>query len=443
MDNKIFFVSLGCSRNLVDTEVMLGRVMERGYVVVQEAAEADFLVINTCGFLQEARAEAYNVIEELFEEKRAGAKVVVAGCMVKKEKGALKEAFPEIHYFLGSGDVGKIIDALESTEQGEAVSKERSYLQEPGQARVVSTGGTYAYLKIAEGCAKRCSFCVIPKIKGPLKSKSVEQVVAEFKELLDQGIFEVVLIAQDLGDYGKDRGEKGGLERLLKELLKETRPFWLRLLYLYPDEITDELIALMKSDERVCRYLDMPMQHVNDALLKAMRRKTSRKEIESVLGALRAELPGVVVRTSLMVGFPTESEAQFEELLAFVKEGNLDAVGVFEYSQEEDALSYKMGGQVSDAVKGERRRRLMEAQQACVRSRGAAYVGRQMDVLVDGYHPESELLLVGRHQGQCPEVDGCVILNDWERVTEFGKRYRVEITEVSAYDLVGKVVSDV
>ena len=443
MDKNIHFVSLGCSRNLVDTEVMLGLVMERGLCVVPGIEEADFLVVNTCGFLQEARDEAYGVIEELFEKKKASAKVVIAGCMVKKEKEALKRVFPKIHYFLGSGDVGKILDALESKEKGEAVSKERSYLQEPGSARVVSTPGAYAYLKIAEGCAKRCSFCVIPKIKGPLRSKSARQVLDEFSALLDQGIFEIVLIAQDLGDYGLDRGEKGALERLLKEMFKDKRAFWLRLLYLYPDEITDSLIEVMKSDARVCRYLDMPIQHVNDDLLKAMRRKTSKGQIVEVIGKLRRELPGIVIRTSLMVGFPTETEVQFQELLGFVKEHPLDNVGVFEYSREEDALSFKMGGQLSAVVKARRRKALMEAQQISVRARGADYVGRRLDVVVDGYHPESELLLTGRHQGQCPEVDGVVILNEWDLVSEFGKRYLVEITEASGYDLVGRVVADV
>lgn len=443
MAKKIHFISLGCSRNLVDTEVMLSLVMERGFAVVQGINEADFLVINTCGFLQEARAEAYAVIEEIFENKKKGAKVVVAGCMVKKEKAALKEEFPEIHYFLGSGDVAKILDALDAKETGEIVSKDRSYLQEPGMQRVVSTPGAYAYLKIAEGCAKRCSFCIIPKIKGPLKSKTEEQVLSEFSDLLDQGIFEVVLIAQDLGDFGKDRNQKEGLEHLLKAMLKDRRPFWIRLLYLYPDEITDSLIQVMKSDPRICPYLDMPIQHVNNDMLKAMRRKTSKEQIVSVIDKLRKELPGVVIRTSLMVGFPTETDEQFHELISFVKEHPLDNMGVFEYSQEEDALSFKMGGQVSDEVKGDRKKELMQVQKSQVKERNAARIGQRMEVVVEGYHPESELLLVGRHQGQCPEVDGTVILNDWSLVSEFGKRYLVEITEVMDYDLVGKVVDHV
>ena len=443
MVQNIHFVSLGCSRNLVDTEVMLSLVLERGFAVVPGVAEADFLVINTCGFLQEARDEAYAVIEKLFETKKGSAKVVVAGCMVKKEKAALQEAFPDIHYFLGSGDVAKILDALDAKEKGEAVSKERSYLQEPGMARTVSTPGAYAYLKIAEGCAKRCSFCIIPTIKGPLRSKPEEQVLSEFSDLLDKGIFEIVLIAQDLGDYGKDCKVKQGLELLLKEMLKDPRPFWLRLLYLYPDEITDSLIEVIKSDRRICRYLDMPIQHVNDEMLKAMRRKTSKKQIVSVIDKLRKELPDVVIRTSLMVGFPTETEGQFQELVSFVQEHPLDNIGVFEYSQEEDALSFKMGGQVRPEVKTRRKNELMEMQQQEVVKRNAACVGKQLEVVVEGYHPESELLLLGRHQGQCPEVDGAVILNDWQQVSEFGKRYLVEITEVSDYDLIGKVVADV
>ncbi len=443
MGQSIYFVSLGCSRNLVDTEVMLGRVIERGFEVVQGVENADFVVVNTCGFLKEARDEAYSVIEEIFEEKKESTKVIIAGCMVKKEKKALKRLFPEIHYFLGSGDVGKILDALEAEEPGEAVSKERSYLQEPGEGRVISTSGAYAYLKIAEGCAKRCSFCIIPTIKGPLRSKSNEQVLNEFSALLDQGIFEVVLIAQDLGDFGKDRNEKNGLEFLLKEMLKDKRDFWIRLLYLYPDEITDSLIEVMKSDRRICPYLDMPIQHVNNGLLKAMRRKTSKEQIVDVITKLRADLPGVVIRTSLMVGFPTETEAQFKELLEFVKEYPLDNIGVFTYSPEEEAFSSKMGGQIDEKIKARRRDELMKVQQDAVKKKGLSFVGKKLEVIVEGYHSESELLLTGRYYGQCPEVDGCVILNDWEKVTEFGKRYLVEITEAHDYDLIGKVIADV
>lgn len=443
MVKKIHFISLGCSRNLVDTEVMVSLVMERGLEVTPEMSEADFVVINTCGFLQEARDEAYGVIAGVFEEKKERARVVVAGCMVRKESEALKKRFPAIHFFLGSGDVKKILDAIDSDTSGEAISKEKSYLQEPGMARVVSTPGSYAFLKIAEGCAKRCSFCVIPTIKGTLKSKSIDQVVKEFSELLDQGIFEVILIAQDLGDYGKDLGIKEGLELLLGELLKDSRPFWLRLLYLYPDEITDGLIEVIKGDARVCNYLDMPIQHVNDDLLKAMRRKTSKGQIVSVMEKLRSQLDGVVIRTSLMVGFPTETEEQFQELLTFVQEHLLDHIGVFEYSQEEDALSFKMGGQVEEKVKRRRKKELMEMQQRLVAKRNEAYLGKTLEVIVDGYHPDSELLLSGRHRGQCPEVDGTVILNDWEIVTEFGKRVLVEITDVAGYDLIGKVVAHV
>ncbi len=441
MGRKVQFVSLGCARNLVDTEVMIAAVMERGFELAVDTPKADFVVINTCGFLKEAKEEAYAEINRIFSAKKKSAKVVVAGCMVKGEKEALKRRFPRIHYFLGSGDVGKIVDAIASKDGGESISKERSYLQQIGEGRALSTNGSYAYLKIAEGCAKRCSFCIIPTIKGPLKSKTIEQVRREFSSLLDQGVFEVVLIAQDLGDFGKDRKEKGALERLLKELIKERRPFWLRLLYLYPDEITEELITVMQSDPRICPYLDMPIQHVSDPILKAMRRKISKEQIVEVIQTLRRKIPDVVIRTSLMVGFPTESEEQFQELLSFVQEHSLDNVGVFEYSQEEGALASKMAGQVDEGLKRRRSQALMRVQQQVAKKRWSRFVGKKVDVLVEGYHPDSNLLLQGRFYGQCPEVDGCVILNDWERVDAFGKLYTVEITEAQDYDLIGRVLA--
>ena len=277
--NKIHFTSLGCARNLVDTEVMLGLVLKAGYELTQDEAEADFLVINTCGFLESARQEALDILDEFFEVKKESAKVVVTGCMVQKHSDTLKEEFPGIHYLLGPGDLENILKALESDHQGEAITSARSFLQWGQIPRQISTPKQYAYLKIAEGCAKRCSFCIIPTIKGPLKSKTEEQVLREFQALLNQGIFEIILIAQDLGDYGKERREKGALERLLREMLKIKGDYWIRLLYLYPDEITDELITVIQSDDRLLPYLDMPLQHINSTILKSMRRKTNREHI--------------------------------------------------------------------------------------------------------------------------------------------------------------------
>lgn len=437
--NKVHFTSLGCARNLVDTEVMLGVLLRAGFVAVDKIEEADYLVVNTCGFLESAREEGYRTIEMLFQEKKKSAKVIVAGCMVRGNKETLKERFPDIHYFLGSGDMEKILDAVLSEEQGEHLSDAKSYLQQGEVPRTLSTPKHYAYLKIAEGCKKRCAFCIIPLIKGKLVSKSLAQVVKEFQVLISDGCKEIILIAQDLGDFGKDRNETDGLETLLKELVKIKGDHWIRLLYLYPDEITDQIIQIVKENPKICPYLDMPLQHINDRVLKLMHRKTDRKQIETIIQTLRKEIPAIVIRTSLMVGFPGETEEEFQELLAFVKEYKLDNVGIFKYSREEESYSAKLEGHIPEEMKEDRFQRLVQAQQQSIN--GAKHIGKRLKVLIDGYHPDSKDLLIGRFYGQCPEIDGNVIINDWRKVKGFGEFYEVEITDAIGYDLVGRVLA--
>lgn len=443
LGNKIHFVSLGCARNLVDTEVMLGILLQAGYEVTEEVKLADYLVVNTCGFLESARNESSQAVANLFAEKKAAAKVIVAGCMVQKHKGELQEKFPHVHYFLGSGDMEKILDAVKSETAGEAVTSARSYLEWGEIPRQISTPKHYAYLKIAEGCAKQCAFCIIPKIKGKLRSKPQERVLKEFDALLSQGVQEIILIAQDLGDYGKERKEAEGLENLLQEMSKRTGDFWIRLLYLYPDEMTPKLMATIASDSRICRYIDMPIQHCNDQMLKAMRRKTNKAQIIEVIETLRKEIPEIVIRTSLMVGFPGETEEQFQELVSFVKEYKLDQVGIFTYSKEEESPSAKMEGHLSAEVKQKRYEILAEAQAKVVAKKNKKYVGQILEVIVEGYHPDSPYLMRGRFYGQCPEMDGQVIINDPSGVDGFGKRYLVEITDVMGYDLIGGVVGSI
>lgn len=437
--NKVHFTSLGCARNLVDTEVMIGVLLRAGFTAVNETTDADYLVVNTCGFLESAREEGFRTIEALFQEKKKTAKVIVAGCMVRGSKDSLKERFPEIHYFLGSGDMERVLEAVLSDEQGEYLSDAKSYLQQGEVPRTLSTPKHYAYLKIAEGCKKRCAFCIIPLIKGKLVSKSVSQVMREFLLLINEGCKEVILIAQDLGDFGKDRGEDNALETLLKEMVKVQGDYWIRLLYLYPDEITEGVIQIVKENPQICPYLDMPLQHINDRILKRMHRKTDRKQIETIIATLRKEIPEIVIRTSLMVGFPGETEEEFVELLDFVKNYKLDNVGIFKYSREEESYSAKLDGHISEEVKEDRYQRLAKAQQDVLE--GDKYIGRRLRVLIDGYHPESKDLLVGRFYGQCPEIDGRVIINDWRKVTGFGEFYEVEITDSIGYDLIGRVLT--
>lgn len=439
--NKIHFISLGCPRNLVDSEVMLGILLKSGYEVAN-LEEADYLVINTCGFLEASRKESMDTVEETLKARKKTAKLIVTGCMVQTHSDDMQKRFPGIDYMLGSGDVEGILKAVESTQKGKLITTARSYLEVGEVPRQLSTPKHFAYLKIAEGCRKRCAYCVIPKIKGPLKSKSKEQILKEFNLLLDQGVHEVILIAQDLGDYGKDQGSKklDGLLDLLQSILAFKKDFWLRLLYLYPDEITDELIALMKSDKRICPYLDMPIQHINNTVLKAMRRATSRDDIIGTIAKLRREVPNVVIRTSLIVGFPGETEEQFEELVTFVKEHPLDNIGIFKFSREPDSHAYDLPDQIPEEIKEKRYHRLMQVQKKVVKKLNGKWMGQTIPVVVEGYHPESKLLMRGRHLGQCPDIDGQVIINDCRGVKAFGQIYNVKITDVADYDLVGGVV---
>ena len=362
--------------------------------------------------------------------------------MVQKHSQELKEAFPEIHYLLGSGDVQQILHAVQSENAGKSVTPAKSYLEWGEVPRTITTPKHYAYLKIAEGCKKRCAFCIIPTIKGPLKSKTIEQVLREFQALLAQEVFEIILIAQDLGDFGKDRRERGALADLLRQMLAIQHPFWLRLLYLYPDEIDEELIAVIKSDPRICPYLDMPIQHISDPVLKAMHRTTSKEQILGIIARLRREIPTISIRTSLMVGFPGETEEQFQELLDFVQEVPLDHVGLFQFSLEKEAYAAKLSGQISAEVKQERFERLASVQLQSVRKQLCRWIGQTIPALVEGFHPDSPLLLRARHSGQSPEIDGLIIINDGRKVSRFGKIYPVEITGTSDYDLIGRVLED-
>jgi len=435
----LHFISLGCPRNLVDTEVMLGIAKRHGYDFTDRIEAAQYIVINTCGFLKSARQEACDVLKEVFAEKRADAKVIVAGCMVKEYRGHLRELFPEIYYFIGSGNVDSILEALSSATSGECVTG-TSYLQKKGEERLLSTPGHYAYLKVAEGCLKRCTYCSIPTIKGALVSRKVEDVKEEFSSLLDRGIFEVILIAQDLGDFGKDKKDKTeNVKSLIGALLKDPREFWLRLMYIYPDEIDDELIDLIDSDDRICNYLDMPIQHADDEILKRMGRKTSRAEIEEVIAKLRSRIPDMVIRTSLITGFPGETEAQHLVLKEFIEEQKLDNIGIFKYSQEAFTLAAKFEGQIEEKEKERRYNELMEAQQQIAININGGLIGYQIPVVIDSIEED---VLVARTYGQCPDVDGTVLISnidiDYDIIT--GQICLAEIREVDGYDLIADII---
>lgn len=438
--NKVHFISLGCARNLVDTEIMLGIILQAGYEVTDILSNADFFIINTCSFLKTSREESLNAIAKVSMQKKSRAKIIVTGCMVQSHKELLEKHFPKTHYFVGAGHANQILQALQSKEEGELISDARSYIYSGEVPRTLSTPKHYAYLKIAEGCKKRCSFCIIPLIKGKLQSKPEEVIIREFSALLAQGVFEIILIAQDLGDYGKDQHRSDGLVKLLEKLLLIDKPFWIRLLYLYPDEISDSLIALMARDKRICPYIDMPIQHCNNQILKAMHRKTNKEQIVQTIVKLRASIPNIVIRTSLMVGFPGETEEQFQELVAFVQEQCFDHIGIFTYSKEELSHSAKLPLHIPEKIKEKRKRIVSRTQQHVLQETMKKYIGQTLLVIVESNHPDSPYLMRGRFWGQAPEVDGEVIINDTRFVDEFGGLYEVYISGALEYDLVGQVV---
>eukprot|EP00980_Cylindrotheca_fusiformis_P004436 scaffold948_cov106-Cylindrotheca_fusiformis.AAC.8 len=481
---KIMFQSLGCPRNFVDTEVMAGISIQDGDLeVTANPNDADYIVINTCGFLQSARDESKLAMEEMIQiknnnKKKQSKKLIVTGCMVNLHKHEIMKDYPQVDSILGSGAVDKIMDAITKLEQEEQEkeenesesssssspssfvlqsSKRRSFLERGETPRFLATPPHYAYLKIAEGCKKACAFCIIPKIKGRLQSKPISQLIDEYQALLEYGVSEIILIAQDLGDYGKDffksssssSPSSNNLASLLRALLKatdehnnNTDDVWIRLLYLYPDEITSEIMDIMESDSRICRYLDMPIQHSHDDMLRLMRRTTTNRDIKDTIHALRQRLPNIHIRTSLMVGFPGETEEHFEHLLNFVHEFQLENVGVFQYSDEPLAYSHKLPNHVSEDIKQERYDRLMQAQLDIVQRRNQERVqqNHRLHTVIEGIREDTNEI-VGRYFGQCPDIDGQVILEGNPRVHP-GERYWVELTGYRDYDLVGRVVVD-
>lgn len=432
MNKKLYFTSLGCNRNLVDSEVMIAKLFENKYILTNDIEKADVFVINTCGFLKEAREEAFSILDEIFENKKNNSKVIVCGCMVNLYSKDILEKH-KVFSILSSGNIDKIIEAINKATI--AIDK-KSYLEDDF-SRVITDKNHLAFLKISEGCSKACSFCVIPKIKGPLRSRSQESIINEFNLLLTNGIFEINLIAQDLMDFGKDRNEKNGCQNLIKEILKIKKDFWLRLLYIYPDEITDVFINLIKSDSRICKYLDIPLQHISDPILTKMRRKTSKEKIYSLFEKLRKIIPEIHLRVSFMVGFPNETEEDFNELLTFIEKFEIDHLAVFKYSNEEHAFSYKFDGQIDEAVKQKRFDDLTKKQFELVQERNKKMIGKTVDALIDGYHPDSNFLVNARHVGQAYKVDSNILINDISKIKEFGKIQKVKITDTSGYDLIG------
>lgn len=447
---KVHFISLGCPKNLVDSEIMAGTLLKDGYEVVGDSDEADTVVVNTCGFIEDSKKESVQRILEMGELKEQGKikRVVVAGCLTQRYKTDLVEGLPEADLFVGSGEfqnISKILKNHSAGDEQKTFFNLPTYLQEESTPRVNSQPRHRAYLKISEGCMKRCAFCAIPHIRGNLQSRTIASVVKEAQELASQGVKELIIISHDFTDYGWDLRRKNpeAIEspvELLRALDKVDGIQWIRLLYLYPDGITPEMIELMKSSKKLVKYFDMPLQHINDDVLKRMNRKMTRDEVETVLMNIRENIPDAVIRTQFIVGFPGETQEQFEELLKFIADQKFDRVGCFKYSPEENTAGGRMTDQIADDVKQARFEAVMEVQQNISRDKHRAFVGKVVDVLVEGYSEETDLLLQGRTSQQAPEIDGVVLINAGE--AKIGDMVKVLVTDSMEYDLIGEIVEE-
>ena len=476
---KIGFLSLGCPKNLVDGEVMMGIARDAGHEITPRSDDADVLVVNTCAFIDNAKEESINAILEMAALKRdGGRRLVVTGCLAERYREELRKEIPEIDALLGTGEVPKILEAIGDSRLGgsrargreefkatalpfykkapnqigpnrepanlESANREPAaarsapdYIYDADTPRLVTTPRHYAYVKIAEGCDYTCAFCIIPTLRGSYRSRTIESIVREAQALADRGVRELLLISQDTSFYGIDKGERGGLARLLRELNRVDGLQWIRLLYLYPTTITDDVLAAMAECEKVCRYVDLPLQHASAGVLKRMRRPGNRRTYDKLLARIRERVPGVTLRTTFIVGFPGETAADFAELQAFVADTHFDHVGVFTYSHEEGTRAHALTDDVPARTKRRRRDALMAQQRRIVSQAQTARHDREVEVLIDGPSPEHELVLQGRTEGQAPDIDPVVYLTDCDPANyRAGQLIRARIVGSREYDLI-------
>lgn len=441
MMKKILFVSLGCDKNLVDSEMMLGMLAQSGYEFTDDEREADIVVINTCCFIGDAKEESINTILEMAELKKSGGieALVVAGCLAQRYREEIQTEIPEVDAILGTTAINEVVRTLDEVLCGTRKNHYKGLDEKPltGVKRVVTTGGHYAYLKIAEGCDKHCTYCIIPKVRGNYRSVPMENLISEARELAGKGVKEMILVAQETTIYGQDIYGRKALPELLRELCKIDGICWIRILYCYPEEIDDELIRIIRDEKKICHYLDIPIQHASDEILKRMGRKTDRKHLQETIDKLRREIPDICLRTTLITGFPGETQADHEELLGFVDRMEFDRLGVFPYSQEEDTAAALMPDQIPDEVKEERRAQLMELQQEIAFDAAQNMVGSVLTAMIEGKVAD-ENAYVARTYKDAPNVDGFLFINtDRELMT--GDFVRVKITGSYEYDLIGEL----
>lgn len=439
---KILFISLGCDKNLVDTEVMLGMLASRGYEMTNDEQEADIIVINTCCFIHDAKEESIQNILEMAEYKKNGSAkaLIVTGCMAERYRQEILDEIPEVDEVLGTTAYDRILDAIDAALAGqhEVMTADLDALPLPETKRLVTTGGHFAYLKIAEGCDKHCTYCIIPKIRGNFRSVPMERLLKEAQDLAEQGVKELILVAQETTLYGKDLYGEKSLPKLLRELCKISGIRWIRILYCYPEEITDELIQVMKEEPKICHYLDLPIQHANDTILKRMGRRTSKQELIDIVQKLRKEIPDICLRTTLITGFPGETQEQHEEVMEFIDTLEFDRLGAFTYSPEEDTPAATFEDQIDEEVKEDRQADIMELQQEIAFDKAEDMIGREVLVMIEGKVAD-ENAYVGRTYRDAPNVDGLIFINtDVELIS--GDFAKVKVTGALDYDLIGELM---
>ena len=447
---KVGFISLGCPKNLVDSEVMMGRLKSEGYEITSDAAEADTLVVNTCGFIDAAKKESVEAILEAARLKSEGKcqRLVVAGCLVERYRDELRAEMPEVDAFIGTSQLDEITRAADPRVNARSLpvlplgNQTATYLYDESTPRVLATPGHYAYVKIAEGCDRPCAFCFIPQMRGHFRSRRFGSVVAEAKRLAESGVRELILVAQDSSRYGEDLGERDALAHLMRELCRLEGVEWVRVMYTYPTHISDAFLDVLAEEPKAVKYLDMPLQHASQNVLRLMKRGGNRESLERLIGRVRARVPGVVVRTTFITGFPGETDEDFAELQTFVRNVGFERVGVFTYSDEEGTAAFGLPGKVDPKVARERRAKLMRAQSRISLRKNRARVGQRVRVVFEGASEETDLLWQGRMETQAPDIDGCVLINDAPEgfAPEPGQFVTVEITEAQQYDLVGRIV---
>lgn len=442
---KVSLVSLGCPKNLVDAEVMLGHLPADRYEITTDDSLADIIVVNTCSFINDAKEESVDTILAVADYKEQGncQLLVVTGCLPQRYKEDLAKQLPEVDLFMGTAEAPRIVELIERQLQLDTASSvigTPDYLYDHETPRVNSSPFYTSYIKIADGCSNHCSYCVIPSLRGTLRSRSIESVVQEAQNLAAQEVREINLIAQDITAYGLDRTDGAGIEALLEELVKVEGIDWIRLLYAYPDGVSDELIDLIATEPKICNYLDIPLQHIDDQILAEMNRRVDEQKVRKLLTTLRDKIPDLTLRTSFIVGFPGETREQYDKLLKFVEEGHFERVGVFRYSREDGTAAAALPGQVPGQTKKGRLNRLMKAQARVSFAKNRALIGRTETVLVEGYSEETELLLKGRSARQAPDVDGQYLITAGQ--ADVGQLVQLKITDSSEYDLIGEIVEE-